>query len=99
MHHCDDTKMTKTLMKNHEVYPIEFAPFPKANVVVILISLKLVQLLHSIIWIDIWISALMDKMTIVYYCSNYNRKNAMGSSDSPWKYEGNFYHHNGMKSH
>jgi len=35
MHHSDDIMMTKTLMKNHEICPIEFDPFPKANVVAV----------------------------------------------------------------
>ena len=34
-----------------------------------------------------------------YHCGNDKRKNTMGSSNSPSKYEGNFYHQNGMKCH
>ena len=34
-----------------------------------------------------------------HHYGNYKRKNTMDFPNSPSKYEGNFYHHNGMKGH
>ena len=34
-----------------------------------------------------------------HHCGNDKRKNTISSSNSPSKYECNFYHQNGMKGH